>query len=65
MIQKNVGERQVEVVFTPLANGGTRLQLTHGPYLNTSEDQEIRIEEHLAGWNHFLPLLQQALEEPG
>lgn len=52
--------REVELVFMPLPTGGTRLQLTHGRYLNTPIDQEIRIEHHLAGWQHFLPRLEQA-----
>ena len=39
---------------------GTRLTLTHGSYLATPAEQELRIEHHLAGWRHFLPRLQQA-----
>ncbi|HUY76299.1 MAG TPA: SRPBCC domain-containing protein [Ktedonobacterales bacterium] len=39
---------------------GTRLTLTHGPYVGTPSDQELRIEHHLAGWRHFLPALQRA-----
>lgn len=53
------GEREVMLIFTPLATDGTRLLLTHGPYSDTPEDQKLRIEDHLAGWQHFLPRLQQ------
>ena len=56
------GERKVMIVFTPLANNGTRLLLTHGPYSATPEDQKLRIEDHLAGWQHFLSRLQQLFE---
>ena len=47
------------IVFEPVAPDGTRLLLTHGPYIDTPEDQELRIEHHLAGWKHFLSRLQQ------
>lgn len=62
--------RLVTVEFAPtvapgaydatVATSGTRLMLTHGPYLATPADQELRIEHHLAGWRHFLPALQRA-----
>ena len=51
--------REVSLTFEPGINGGTRLLLAHGPYSDTPEDQEIRIEHHLVGWQHFLPRLQQ------
>jgi uncharacterized protein YndB with AHSA1/START domain len=54
-------DRHVEIRFEPLATGGTRLHLTHGRYLDTPEDQEIRNEHHLTGWQHFLSRLQQEL----
>lgn len=50
--------REVTLAFEPQVGGGTRLELRHGPYVNTLEDQELRIEHHLAGWNYFLPRLQ-------
>ncbi|GER90403.1 activator of HSP90 ATPase [Dictyobacter vulcani] len=53
--------REVKLVFEPLETIGTRLHLSHGPYNDTPEDQELRIEHHLAGWQHFLPRLQQLL----
>lgn len=56
-----VDQKTVEVLFEGLAGGGTRLLLTHGPYYATPEDQARRIDEHLAGWMHFLARLQQAV----
>lgn len=53
--------REVKLIFEPLGSGGTRLVLCHGSYKNTPEDQELRIEHHLAGWNYFLPRLQEML----
>jgi hypothetical protein len=32
--------------------------LTHGPYTDSADDQQVRIEHHLAGWQHFIPRLQ-------
>ncbi len=63
---EGAAEREVKLTFEPAATGGTRLLLAHGPYIDTSEDQELRIEHHLAGWQHFLPRLQQCLvgQEP-
>lgn len=61
---QEVGEREVEIVFEPLAllaTAGTRILLTHGPYIDTLEDQELRIEQHLVGWKHFLSRLQNLL----
>lgn len=55
-------EREVTLTFEPATTGGTRLLLTHGPYSDTPEDKELRIEHHLAGWLHFLPLLQQCVQ---
>ena len=60
---QEIGERVVEIIFKSLTIGGAQLLLSHGPYLDTAEDQAIRIEHHLAGWEHFLPRLQQAIEE--
>ena len=54
-------ESEVKIAFEPLATDGTRLLLVQGPYTDTSEDQELRMEHHLAGWKHFLPRLQQLL----
>jgi uncharacterized protein YndB with AHSA1/START domain len=50
-------ERMVSIRFQSLATGGTALELEHGPYAETPEDQETRIKSHLAGWRHFLPRL--------
>ncbi len=52
-------ERVVTIALTPWGGGGTQLHLTHGPYDATPEDQAVRIEQHFAGWQHFLSLLQQ------
>jgi len=57
-----LGERTVEAVFESLIIGGTRLLLTHGRYLDTPADQEIRLAHHLAGWQYFLPRLQDVCE---
>lgn len=54
-------ERFVKIIFEPLATIGTWLLLTHGPYSDTPEDQELHTEHHLAGWQHFLPRLQHLL----
>jgi uncharacterized protein YndB with AHSA1/START domain len=53
--------REVTITFSPAATGGTHILLSHGPYANTPEDQELRIEHHLAGWEHFLGRLQEAV----
>ncbi len=50
--------REVRLVFEPRGTDGTRLHLIHGPYDATSPDQKLRIEDHLGGWNYFLPRLQ-------
>jgi uncharacterized protein YndB with AHSA1/START domain len=54
--------REVTIAFTPGNSGGTGLFLTHGPYLDTLEEQELRLEHHLTGWMYFLPRLQALLE---
>ncbi len=54
----DTGKRVVEIFFRHLSAGGTKLLLSHGMYLDTPEDQKIRVEDHLAGWQHFLPRLQ-------
>jgi uncharacterized protein YndB with AHSA1/START domain len=48
---------EVHLQFAPLAGGGTRLTLVHGPFSDTEWDQESR-GTHLAGWLHFLTILQ-------
>ena len=50
--------REVRLLFEPLAAGGTKLTLTHGPYSESPEDQEVRIAHHWEGWKHFLARLQ-------
>lgn len=54
----------VTVAFAPLAPQGMRIHLSHGPYPETPDEQELRVEHHLAGWLHFLPRLQSLLETP-
>ena len=54
--------REVMLVFEPLLDKGTKLVLTHGPYTDSLEDQAVRIEHHLAGWQHFIPRLQALAE---
>ncbi len=61
---QEIGSKEVKLVFEPAATGGTRLLLTHGPYDDTPEDQAIRLEQHLVGWKHFLPRLQQLVGAP-
>ncbi|PWT78018.1 MAG: hypothetical protein C5B60_01845 [Chloroflexi bacterium] len=56
--------REVRLTFEPLASLGTRLLLTHGSYQDTPPDQQIRLEHHLAGWNHFLSRLEDVLHSP-
>ncbi len=34
-----------------------RLTLVHGTYSASAEDQDLRIDHHLTGWQHFLPRL--------
>ena len=62
---QETGEREVKIVFEPVATDETRLLITHGPYIDTPEDQELRIEHHLAGWKHFLSRLQKLPGAPG
>src|SRR5215469_10018312 len=49
--------REVRIAFEPMADQGTHLVLIHGPYQDTPEDQQVRLEHHLAGWRHFLTRL--------
>jgi uncharacterized protein YndB with AHSA1/START domain len=37
---------------------GAKLTLIQGPYTNSPADQKMRTEQHLAGWLHFLPLIE-------
>ena len=60
--EEGTAVREVTIMFEPLPEGGTKLMLTHGPYTDSAEDQEVRIEHHLAGWQHFIPRLQQLAE---
>jgi uncharacterized protein YndB with AHSA1/START domain len=54
-----VGERVVYLMFQSLGASDTRLWLLHGMYADTPEEQHIRVEDLLAGWQHFLPKLQE------
>ena len=52
----------VDVTFEHTSDRTTRLLLTHGPYTETPQDQDLRLEHHLAGWLHFLPRLQACVQ---
>jgi uncharacterized protein YndB with AHSA1/START domain len=43
------------------AHAGARLTLWHAPYALDAADQAVRLEQHLAGWAHFLPRLEALL----
>ena len=60
--EENAPLREVSILFEPLSADSTRLTLTHGPYTDSEDDQDVRIYHHLEGWMHFLPRLQ-ALSE--
>ena len=60
--EEGTAVREVTIVLEPLPDRGTKLTLTHGPYTDSAEDQAVRIEHHLAGWQHFLPRLQSLAE---
>ena len=60
--EEGTAVREVMLVFESLADRGTKLVLTHGPYTDSTEDQAVRIEHHLAGWQHFIPRLQALAE---
>jgi uncharacterized protein YndB with AHSA1/START domain len=51
----------VEIIFEPLPTGGTGMLLTHSPYSDSVEDQQMRVDHHLAGWQHFIPKLQEVV----
>ncbi len=53
--------KTVALTFEARPSGGTLLTLTHGPYADTPEQQDLRIAHHLAGWKHFLPRLARAV----
>ena len=54
--------REVALDLEPLPDRGAKLTLTHRPYTDSTEDQAVRIEHHLAGWQHFIPRLQALTE---
>ncbi len=61
-------ERTVAIIFEHVSgatSNGTRLLLSHGPYLDTPEEQTLRLDHHLAGWLYFLPRLQAIIEPAG
>ena len=60
--EEGTAVREVTIIFEPLSDRGTKLVLAHGPYTDSAEDQAIRIEHHLAGWQHFIPRLQSLTE---
>ena len=43
------------------ADGGTRVEIRHGPYRRDDSDSEERTG-HLEGWSYFLPLLAKAID---
>jgi uncharacterized protein YndB with AHSA1/START domain len=45
--------KRVRVDFRPADEGGTQVELEHGPYGAGARDGELR-REHLEGWRHFL-----------
>ena len=47
----------VSVTFEPIATGGTKLTVIHGPYSDSAIDQEAR-QGHLEGWLYFIKRLQ-------
>jgi uncharacterized protein YndB with AHSA1/START domain len=49
--------RVVTLTFAPNGENGTKMTLTHGPYADTPEDQQIRAKHHITGWQFFLPKL--------
>ena len=51
----------VIVDFEPLANGDTKLTVTHGDYSDSKEDQEAR-QGHIEGWLYFMGKLQRCIE---
>ena len=53
---------EVDVILEATPEGEIRLLLTHGPYAETPEEQNLRLEHHLAGWLHFLPRLQACIQ---
>ena len=55
--EEGTATREVELLFEELA-GGTRLMLTHGPYTDAVEDQNVRMEHPWEGWKYFLGRLQ-------
>jgi len=59
--EEGTRDRIVSLLFEAEHGNGTRLQLTHGPYVETPEDQNVRLVHHLAGWLHFLPRLQNCI----
>lgn len=54
-------ETAVALAFDATEGGGTRLTLTHGPYDESPDGQEMRAG-HLEGWAHFLSRLHEAIQ---
>jgi len=48
--------REVAIIFEPLSDAGAKLTLTHGPYTDSADDQQVRIEHHLQGFRPKLSL---------
>lgn len=55
--ERDLPEREVEVLFEALSQRGTRMTLIHGFYTDSQADQDDR-RSHLEGWLHFLPGLE-------
>jgi len=55
---------RVVMVRTTVVGTGTRLEIVHGPYRATTEDEPVETAEragHLEGWLYFLPKLREAM----
>lgn len=53
---------QVDVRFEPMPNGGSQVKIQHGPYGDSSDEQEAR-QGLMEGWEFFLSKLQRLLTE--
>lgn len=56
--------KQVTVRLSEIQDGGTEVQLEHGPYEAVPADEELR-QSHREGWTHFLGRLVALPTGPG
>jgi uncharacterized protein YndB with AHSA1/START domain len=54
--EPDLSERQVDVSFEPLPDGGTRITVVHGRYGEGDAEAADR-QGHVDGWQHFLARL--------